>query len=167
MTRVINICLLVLSISFNSCGIYSLSGASISDDVKSVSFKTFENRATLSPPVLSNKMTEALKDKFSSETNLIPVSDNGDIKFDGHISNYSINPIAIQANETASQNRLSISVKVNFINNLDEESNYKKTFSRYADYDSSIDFTNIEESLNDEIITELIEDIFNEAFTNW
>jgi hypothetical protein len=112
-------------------------------------------------------MTEALKDKFSSETNLIPVSDNGDIKFDGHISNYSINPIAIQANETASQNRLSISVMVNFINNLDEESNYKKTFSRYADYDSSIDFTNIEESLNDEIITELIEDIFNEAFTNW
>ena len=62
----------------------------------------------------------------------------------------------------ASKNRLNISVKVKFINNLDEENNYDKTFSRYVDYDSYQDFSTIEESLNEEIINQLIEDIFNE-----
>ncbi|MGB1988739.1 MAG: hypothetical protein ACPHO5_04340, partial [Flavobacteriales bacterium] len=63
--------------------------------------------------------------------------------------------------------RLSITVKVKFVNIIDEESNYDKTFSRYADYESSQDFTSIEESLNEEIVSQLIDDIFNEAFTNW
>jgi len=165
--RLIYLCSLLTVISLHSCGIYSFSGASISDNVKTVSIKTFENRATLSPPTLTNKLTEALKDKFSSETNLSPLSNGGDLEFNGVISNYSINPIAIQADETASQNRLSISVKVDFINLIDEESNYQKTFSRYVDYDSSLDFNSIEESLNDEVISQIIEDIFNEAFTNW
>ena len=165
--RLIYLCSLLTAISLHSCGIYSFSGASISDNVKTVSIKTFENRATLSPPTLTNKLTEALKDKFSSETNLSPLLSGGDLEFNGAISNYSISPIAIQADETASQNRLSISVKVDFINLIDEESNYLKTFSRYVDYDSSLDFNSIEESLNDEVISQIIEDIFNEAFTNW
>ena len=97
----------------------------------------------------------------------LTLSEDGDLNFSGYISNYSINPIAIQANETASQNRLSISIKISFVNNTDEENNYDKTFSRYVDYDSSQDFTSIEQSLNEEITSQLIEDIFNEAFTNW
>ena len=135
--------------------------------MKSVSINQFENVASLAPPVLSNTLTEALKDKFSSETNLIPLESDGDLIFSGRITNYSINPIAIQADETASKNRLSITVKVKFVNSKDEESNFDKTFSRYADYESSQDFTTIEESLNEEIVSQLIDDIFNEAFTNW
>ena len=105
--------------------------------------------------------------KVSSETNLLPLNSDGDLIFSGRITNYSINPIAIQTDETASKNRLSITVKVKFVNIIDEESNYDKTFSRYADYESSQDFTSIEESLNEEIVSQLIDDIFNEAFTNW
>ena len=161
------ICFVAIIFGISSCGIYSFSGASISNEVKSVSINQFENVASLAPPVLSNTLTEALKDKFSSETNLIPLESDGDLIFSGRITNYSINPIAIQADETASKNRLSITVKVKFVNIIDEESNYDKTFSRYADYESSQDFTSIEESLNEEIVSQLIDDIFNEAFTNW
>lgn len=152
---------------FSSCGIYSFTGASISSDVKTVNIQNFINKATLSPPLLSNNLTEGLRDKFISETNLSPVKNDGDISFKGYLSNYSISPIAIQANETAAQNRLSISVKVTYVNTLAEENNYTKTFSRYVDYDSSQDFNSIEDSLNEQIIVQLIEDIFNEAFANW
>ncbi|MBF45840.1 MAG: hypothetical protein CMD38_06175 [Flavobacteriales bacterium] len=158
-----------ISISFTliSCGIYSFSGASISNEVKNITINTFQNISSLAPPTLSNSLTEALKDKFLSETRLSPIDNDGDLMFNGQITNYTINPIAIQANETASKNRLTISIKVNFINNIDEESNYNKTFSRYVDFESSINLTSIEESLNEEIVSQLIEDIFNEAFTNW
>ena len=165
MIKSLYICL--ISFVFSSCGIYSFSGASISNDVKNVSINTFENIASLAPTTLSNLITEALKDKFLSETRLTQVNNDGDLMFNGQITNYNINPIAIQANETASKNRLSITVKVNFINNIDKDNSFNKTFSRYVDYESSINFTSIEESLNEEIISQLIEDIFNEAFTNW
>ena len=165
MIKPLYICL--ISFIFSSCGIYSFSGASISNDVKNVSINTFENIASLAPTTLSNLITEALKDKFLSETRLSQVNNDGDLMFNGQITNYNINPIAIQANETASKNRLSITVKVNFINNIDKDNSFNKTFSRYVDYESSINFTSIEESLNEEIISQLIEDIFNEAFTNW
>ena len=165
MIKPLYICL--ISFIFSSCGIYSFSGASISNDVKNVSINTFENIASLAPTTLSNLITEALKDKFLSETRLSQVNNDGDLMFNGQITNYNINPIAIQANETASKKRLSITVKVNFINNIDKDNSFNKTFSRYVDYESSINFTSIEESLNEEIISQLIEDIFNEAFTNW
>ena len=159
--------LINLLFAMSSCGIYSFTGASISKEVKSVSINQFENIASLAPPVLSNTLTEALKDKFSTETNLIPLNKDGDLMFTARITNYSINPIAIQADETASKNRLSINIKVKFINIKDKESNFEKSFSRYADYESSQDFTSIEESLNEEIVSQLVDDIFNEAFTNW
>ena len=167
MIRLTHIYISSLLFGISSCGIYSFSGASISNEVKSVSINPFENVASLAPPLLTNSITEALKDKFSSETNLIPLNNDGDLIFSGRITNYNINPIAIQADETASKNRLSINVKVKFVNITDEESNYDKTFSRYVDYESSQDFTSIEQSLNEEIVSQLIDDIFNEAFTNW
>ncbi len=150
-----------------SCGIYSFSGASISSEVKSISVKQFINSSSLAPTVLANSLTDQLKNKFLLETNLIPTNSDGDLVFSGQITNYSINPIAIQTDETASKNRLSITIKVKFINIRDKESNYNKTFSRYVDYESSEDFTNIEEYLNEEVVSQLVDDIFNEALTNW
>ena len=167
MIKFLHIYLISISFTLISCGIYSFSGASISNDIKNITINNFQNNPSLAPPKLWNTLTEALKDKFLSETRLSPIDNDGDLIFNGQITNYTINPIAIQANETASKNRLTISIKVNLINNIDEESNFNKTFSRYVDYESSINFTNIEESLNEEIVSQLIEDIFNEAFTNW
>ena len=167
MIRLAHIYFTALVFGICSCSIYSFSGASISNEVKSFSISPFETTASLAPPTLSNTLTEALKDKLSTETKLIPLTNDSDLIFNGKITSYSINPIAIQSNETASKNRLNISVKVMFMNNMDQETNYDKTFSRYADYESSQDFTSIEESLNIEIVSQLVDDIFNEAFTNW
>jgi len=162
---IIYLALLILAIS--SCRIYTFSGASISSNVKTVDIQFFENKTSLSPSNFSNKFTEELKDKLSSETNLSPVSSNGDLTYSGYISNYEIKPIAIQANETAAKNRLIISVKVSFKNSVQEEYNFEKTFSRYADYDSNEDFKLVEETLNEEIIEQLINNIFNESISNW
>ena len=128
MIRLIYICFITLLFGISSCGIYSFSGASISNEVKSVSINLFENVASLAPDIIQYS-NRALKDKFSSETKLIPSNSDGDLIFSGRITNYSINPIAIKADETASKNRLSITVKVKFVNIVDEESDYDKTFS--------------------------------------
>ena len=162
-----NIIFYFLSILLFSCGIYSFNGASIPKNAETVSVDYFINSAPTKQPTLSQVLSERLKDFFTTQTNLIIAQNNGDLNFTGEIIKYEIKPIAIQSNETAGQNRLTISIKVNFKNSYNNEFNFEHTFSRYRDYESSQNFSEIENLLIEEISTELIEDIFNKAVVNW
>ena len=155
------------NISLVACGIYSFTGASISTDTETVSIGYFQNNAAMVQPTLSNSMTESLKDQFISQTNLSLRDANGDLQFEGEITDYKVKPIAIQANETAAQNRLTISVKVTFTNTLDANQNYSQSFSHYADFESSQDLSTVETELINKIVTVLSENIFNKAVANW
>ena len=104
---------------------------------------------------------------FLEQTNLSLSENEGDLSFSGYISKYQIKPMAIKANETAGQNRLTIDVKVTYNNSLDSENNFEHTFSRYRDYDSAQNISDIENTLIEEITNELAEDVFNKAFVNW
>lgn len=158
----------VLLIFFlQSCGIYSFTGASISSEINSVSVSNFDVLAPSSPPVLSNLLSETLKDKFNDETSLSILSNDGDLQFEGEITSYNLKPIAIQADETAAQNRLTISVKVKYTNMKDDEFNYHTNFSRFRDYSSTQELSDVEQQLLEEIAQELVEDIFNKALSNW
>jgi len=163
--HLIVICLLSLFVS--GCGIYSFSGASIPDAAETISVSYIENEAELIQPNLSNNVTESLITKCLTETNLTPKEKDADIKFSGTIKKYTLEPISIQNNETAAQNRLTISLEITYINTLDGSQNFNKVFTHYADFNSNENFSEIEESLNNTIIINLIDDIFNDALVNW
>ena len=158
---------LIISILIYSCGIYSFNGASISKNTKTITIKYFTNNASTIQPTLSQVITEKLKDYFTQQTNLSINDNEGDLKFSGEITKYEIKPMAIQSNEVAGKNRLTIAVKVDFTNVYENEYNFSHTFSRYRDYESSQNFSEIEEILIEEISNELIEDIFNKSVVNW
>jgi hypothetical protein len=146
---------------------YSFTGASIPPDVKSISIKYFPNNASLVVPSLSQKLTDGLRDKFTSETNLIMVNDGGDLNLEGSITDYRTSPVAIQGNDQAALNRLTITIDVNYTNTVDDNLSFESKFTRYADYSSSQNLTDVQESLIEEINQMLIEDIFNKAVINW
>lgn len=148
-------------------GCYTFSGASIAPDVKTVTVSFFPNRASIIQPALSQAFTEKLKDKFVNQTSLRLTDSEGDLFFEGYISDYSTMPIAIQSNETAARNRLTISVFVKFVNNKDAKLNFESTFSRYFDYDSQLSLAAIEQEAIAEINRQLVDDIFNRAVSNW
>ena len=157
----------MVSIFIYSCGIYSFSGASISTEAKTVSIAYFKTTATNAPPSLQETITEGLKDLIISETNLNLTELNGDLIFTGDITKYQITPIAIKANETAEKNRLIIDIKVKHENHFDEKKNFQITFSRYRDFNSSENLSDVESILIEEITKELLEDVFNKTFVNW
>ena len=165
MKTIINISTILILLT--SCGMYSFNGASISSETKSVQIDYFSNSSSMGKASLSDDIVEGLKDKFSNETNLTIINSDGDLFFKGSITSYSVMPIAIQADETAAKNRLTISVKVRFENKLDLDNNYEQSFSRYADYYSTTELSSIEDELVNQIIAELIDDIFNKAVANW
>ncbi|MCQ2286203.1 MAG: LPS assembly lipoprotein LptE [Bacteroidales bacterium] len=146
----------------------SLTGGDIDPRAKTVYVQTFINNATLVNPTLSQDFTTALKDMIQRQTPLTIINtNNGDYAFEGRITGYSIAPVAIQGDETAAMNRLTITVTVKFTNKFDESKNFEQSFSRYADYASSMNFTSVESTLVNEINEALTDDIFNKSFVNW
>lgn len=151
----------------SSCGFYSFTGASISPNVKTYSVKYFQNKANTVNASLSNSFTEKLKDYFSTQTNLQQMDSDGDLSFEGNITSYTIKPIAIKANETARQNRLTIKIEVSFINKFDEKLSFNSSFSRYKDFPAEEDLSSVEDIYMEQICDEIVEDIFNKSVVNW
>jgi hypothetical protein len=147
---------------------YSFTGASVSPQVKTISISYFPNNASFTVPTLSRSFTDALRDYFTSQTNLVLVDRNGDLNLEGSITDYSFRPIAIQANETAAMNRLSITIMVKFSNTKNEKQSFENvSFTRYRDYQSSLSLASIQDGLIKEINDELVQDVFNKAVVNW
>ena len=63
--------------------------------------------------------------------------------------------------------RLTITIKVEYVNLADEDFNFNKNFSQFADFESGIGLTAVEEQLIDEIFQQIILDIFNASVANW
>jgi len=160
--------LILLAVIFTSCTLrYSFSGASISPDAKTFSVAFFPNMAPLVNPSLSSEFTEALKMKFITGTRLNQINEDGDLSFEGEIVNYTVTPQAITAGEIAAMNRLTIAVRVKFVNKIDPSQSFEKSFSQYTDYDSQQDLSSVEATLVEEVLQKLMEDIFNASVANW
>lgn len=151
-----------------SCRIsYSFTGASISAQARTLSVQYFQNRASLVQPGLSQYLTDALIDKCKAQTSLGLINGIGDMDFEGEITDYNTRPLTVSADARAATNRFTITVRVKFTNAIEPDLSYEQSFSRYEDYDSSLDLSSVEKELSDKIIALLIEDIFNRAFVNW
>lgn len=152
----------------HSCGIYSFTGTSIQPEVKTVTINYFEYQALKVNPSLSNDLTNALQDKFLKLTKLEQVDMDGDIEITGAVTGYDVKATAITANEQASQNRLTVTVKISFTNRQFPEDDFQdKSFSAYADFDAMQQLDAVEASLCEEIIEQLCDDMFNATVANW
>ena len=150
-----------------SCKVsYSFTGASISPDIKTVAIPFMTNSASLVVPTLSRTLTDALRDYFTSQTSLQTVDRNGDLEVTGNITGYTVTPVAIQGNETAAMNRLTITVNIKFVNKKNTKQNFESSFSRYQDYPVA-DLNTVQDRLIATITDQLVQDIFNKTVVNW
>ena len=151
-----------------ACGIYSFTGTSIQADVNTITIPYVEYRALRVNPALSNQMTEALQEKFRRLTRLEQVDVDGDLELVCEITGYDVKATAVTADELASQNRLTVTVKVNFTNNKYPEDNVEnKSFSAYEDFDATLTLDSVEGGLCESIVDKLVEDIFNATVAQW
>ncbi|MEI6766206.1 MAG: LptE family protein [Bacteroidota bacterium] len=166
MLRILFIFIVLAGLS--SCKVnYSFTGASIPPEVKTVSIHFFKNIAPLIKSNLSQQFTEALKERFNAQTSLNQVTNGGDLDLAGEITGYATSPIAIQGNETAAMNRLTMTINVRFTNKFNDTQNFETSFSRYQDYPSSQSLASVEETIVKQIIEYLVDDIFNKTVVNW
>lgn len=159
------ICLFTLS----SC--YSFTGSSLSPETKTILIKNFPNNSALVNPDLSQDFTVALQNMFLQRTSLKGTNENPDILIEGQITDYNITPTTISSpsngNTIAAQNKLTISVSVNYENKVEPHKNFTKTFSGEAIFSSDLDINAIETSQVRIANERIINQIFNEIVANW
>ena len=148
-------------------GGYSFTGASIPPGAKSIGISPFPNYASTVNPQLSQTLTDQLMQMFSSQTPLAVTTDEGDLQISGQITGYDTRASALSSSDEVSMNRLTITIRVKFVNTLNPDADFEQQFSRYRDYAASQDFSSVESGLVSEIVTELCEDIFNKSVVNW
>ena len=162
------IILAALALCLAGCGIYSFSGTSIRPDVHTITIEPVENNAMKVNPSLATNLSEALKDKFKKLTSLEQVEMDGDLILVVTVESYDVKAQGIAKDETPAQNRLTVTCKATFENvKHPEESFEKKSFAAYQDYDADLSLDEVEESLCDDIIETLVEDIFNASVAQW
>lgn len=160
--------LLILSIiALSELGCYSFKGISIPPDVTTFYVPVFEIRALNAPPAIGQQFSERLKDKIRNESRLVWNEEQPDVEFTGNIADFKVNPVAPQPGETVAINRLEIVVTVNFINHKDEKKNWKNNFTYFSDFGTDQNLLDVQEGLILVIYEQLVEDIFNKAFTDW
>lgn len=158
---------LMLGLAVQSCGIYSFSGTSIQPDVKTITIDYFEYKALTVNPNLSNQLTEEMRERFRKMTKLEQVDEEGDLEIYGEVTGYAVSTAGVGANEVAAMNRLTVSVKVKFTNRKYPEDDFDKSFSAFADFDSSQLLDSVQDSLCEEIVEKLVEDIFTASVAQW
>ena len=159
--------LAALSLFFSGCGIYSFSGTSIQPDVKTITIEYFEYKALKVNPQLATKLTDDMREKFHRLTRLEQVEQDGDLNIYGEVTGYEVSATSITAGETAARNRLTVTIKVTFNNRKYPEDDFDKSFSAYADFDSTQLLDAVQDSLCEEIVEKLIDDVFNASVAQW
>jgi hypothetical protein len=158
---------LVLITTLIGCGAYSFTGGN-TGDAKTIQIDFFPNQASLVEPALTQRFTNDLQDLFTRQTNLTLTTSNGDLHFSGEITDFRVTPMSGTSNQTAAQNRLTVTVNVRFVNKLEPKDDFEKTFSFYSDFGANSQLTgSILEAALDEIVERLTQDIFNASVAKW
>tara|TARA_R110002073_G_scaffold89852_5_gene212444 strand:- start:9091 stop:9600 length:510 start_codon:yes stop_codon:yes gene_type:complete len=153
-------------LTFNSCWKYTFNGVDIGD-AKTVQVDFFKNETPFEP-TLGNRFTKEMQDLFQRQTSLSLVPKNGDLHFEGEITDYRINPMGATSQQTAAQNRLTITVNVRFYNKLKNKDDFEEQFSFYSDFDANSQLAgSILENALHQISERIIQDIFNASISKW
>jgi hypothetical protein len=162
------IALFLIALSFSGCSVkYNFTGAG-PIDAKTFQVNYFQNNAPLVQPGIERTFTLRLQDIIQNQTNLNLTNTNGDLLYEGEITGYSITPMAATADQTAAQNRLTISINVRFVNRKNEKDNFEKPFSFYYDYPGTDQLVGSKlTAALDEIFERITQDIFNESLAKW
>ncbi len=158
---------LLATVLSSSCGIYKLNGVTIPESIKTVSVAYIENKASLVAPDLSPALSDKLRTKFLTQTNLRLIDDEGDFTISGEVIEYSVGPVGSQDNATASVNRLQIVVRARLECSKEPKLEFDRTFTQFEDFDADKNLADVESDIIQNLSDNLVQEIFNKATLNW
>ena len=165
-TRIFLLVLFVISL-LSGCNVYKFNQASIPPEIKTIYVRFIDNKARYNNPQLSPQLTDKLRQKIVSQTRLTQVNnDNADYDVSGYISQYDVSTSGI-SNQQVSTNRLTVAVSLTLVDRKTGKEPRNISASRSFDFSASLTLDQAQRQLNDDIVRNLTDEIFNQLFSNW
>ena len=164
------ILMMLVAMVLEGCAIsFKMNGANIDySTTHSISVADFPNNAALVYPPLSNDLSEGIRDLYQRQTRLQVLRKGGDLELEGEITGYTLTPMSISAADSYSaETKLTMTVRVRFINNVAPEESFEKTYTAYQTFDSSRMLTDVQDELCTTMIKEIAESIYNDTVAKW
>lgn len=148
---------------------YKFNGSSINyDKVKTISFENFPNRsAAFVWGPMESMFNTALQDKYMQQTRLKQVRQNGDLQLSGEITNYDAYNKGVGSDGYSTMAELKMTVNVRYVNNTNHAEDFEQQFSASREYNSTQQLSAVQEELVNQMIDEIVEQIFNATVANW
>ena len=147
---------------------YSLTGASIDyNKTKTITIETFSNRAAYQWAPMAPMFNTTISDRYNNQTKLRQVRRDGDLLLSGEITSYDQTNKSISADGYSSMVQLKMTVKVKFTNNKKHEDDFERSFSASREYDSSQQLSAVQEELVQQMIDDIVDQVFNATVAKW
>ena len=147
---------------------YKFTGTSIDyTQTKSISLDKFPIRSNYVWSPMESMFYNSLSDAFGQKTKLKVLKRGGDLQLAGEIVEYSQTNKSVSSDGYAAQVQLKITVNVRFVNNTKHDDDFEQRFSATAEYDSKRQLAEVQEQLVQEMINDIVDQIFNATVANW
>ena len=159
----------VTAVVLSSCLIsYKFNGASIDySKTKTIQIADFPIRSNYVWGPMGPMFNNQLKDQFANHTRLQQVKRNGDLKLEGEITRYEQRNKSVSAEGYSAQTELSITVNVRFTNNVNHSEDFEQQFTAQSSYDTTQSLNSVQEELVTQMIKDICDQIFNATVANW
>ncbi|MGB0427298.1 MAG: LPS assembly lipoprotein LptE [Flavobacteriales bacterium] len=158
---------LVLILFATSCKFYSISGVNVNPKLKEFTIRPIANQAGTVNPTLALDLREALANRINRQTSLVENPKGDELVYELMIEQYNVIPVGVNSNAEAGENRFQIKIKCVFTNSLEPDQNFEKSFPRFENFASAVSFQSVEDELVENLIDQLVDDVFNESLANW
>jgi Lipopolysaccharide-assembly len=159
----------LFTLAFSSCKWfpYKFNDASVPPNLKTFKVLYIENKARYINPQLSPQITDRLRQKITNQTRLSPANDGAHLEISATITEYSVTTSGVSGTRESSTNRLNIGMSINIKNNVEPDKSIESSISRSIDFPANLTLTQAETQYSEEIIKNVVDEIFNKIFSNW
>jgi len=156
-------------IALPACGYYSFTGATIPSNLDTIAIPLVQDNSLSPLTALDEEMTQRLIDRFVQQTRLsLETSEaEADAVLTATLDRYTNVPTSVTGEERAQRNRVTITVSVRYVDQVEDEELLQRTFSSFEDYDPVVDGLDGERVAALAALENIADDIFTAATSNW
>jgi hypothetical protein len=117
---------------------------------------------------MESMFNTALQDIYLQQTRLQQVKRGGDLQISGEITNYDAYNKGVGSDGYSTMAELRMTVRVNFVNTVNPQENFEsRQFSSSREYDATQQLSAVQDELVNQMIKDIVDQIFNATVANW
>ncbi len=167
--KTVRVFVILLAFTLQSCiPTFTFNASTINyEKTKTISLDKFPIRCAYVWSPMESMFYNTISDTYARKTKLKVLKRNGDLQLAGEIVEYTQTNKSVAADGYSAMTQLKMTVNVRYVNNADHNQDFEQKFSATQDYDSKLSLSSVQEQLVQDMIKDIVDQIYNATIANW